>query len=93
MSLEQAVWGLTGQPADLWRIHERGSIRSRYFADLVAFDPDAVAALPPDRLYDFPANGDRLVSRSAGIHHIWVNGQATRLDGDDIAGTTAGVLV
>ena len=93
LSLEQAVWRLTGQPADLWRVRERGCIRSGYFADLVAFDPDAVAALPPDRVYDFPANGDRLVSRSAGIHHIWVNGQATRLDGDDIAGTTAGVLV
>jgi len=93
LSLEQAVWRLSGQPADLWRIRERGLIRSGYHADLVAFDPDTVAALPADRVFDFPANGDRLVSRSAGIHHIWVNGQATRRDGEDIAGAAPGVVV
>ncbi|HUP73140.1 MAG TPA: amidohydrolase family protein [Acidimicrobiales bacterium] len=93
ISLEQAVWRLSGQPADLWRIRERGTIKSGYHADLVAFDPDTVAALPADRVFDFPANGDRLVSRSNGIHHIWVNGQATRHDGEDIAGAAAGVMV
>ena len=93
LSLEQAVWRLTGQPADLWRLRERGSIRPGYHADLVAFDPDSVAALPADRVFDFPANGDRLVSRSAGIHHIWVNGEPARLDGADIPGAAAGVLV
>ena len=93
LSLEQAVWRLTGQPADLWRLRERGLIQSGYHADLVAFDPDSVAALPADRVFDFPANGDRLVSRSTGIHHIWVNGQPTRCDGEDIAGAAPGVVV
>jgi N-acyl-D-aspartate/D-glutamate deacylase len=93
LSLEQAVWRLSGQPADLWRIRDRGIIRCGYHADLVAFDPDSVAAMPAERVFDFPANGDRLVSRSTGIHHIWVNGKATRLGGEDIAGAAPGVVV
>ena len=93
LTLEQAIWRLAGQPADLWRIRERGLIRSGYHADLVAFDPDEVAALPADRVFDFPANGDRLVSHSKGIHHIWVNGQPSRRNGVDIGGAASGVLV
>ena len=93
ITLEQAVWRLTGQPAALWGIADRGSIRPGRRADLVAFDPDEVAALPVERVFDFPANGDRLVSRSRGVHHIWVNGSPTRRDGDDIDGATFGELV
>jgi N-acyl-D-aspartate/D-glutamate deacylase len=93
ISLEQAVWRLTGQPAYLWRIADRGLIRSGYHADLVAFDPDEVAALPADRVYDFPANGDRLVSRSRGVHHIWVNGAPTRRHEVDVDGAAFGVVV
>jgi N-acyl-D-aspartate/D-glutamate deacylase len=93
ITLAQAVWRLTGQPAALWGIADRGSIRPGAHADLVAFDPDEVAALPAERVFDFPANGDRLVSRSRGVHHIWVNGSPTRRHGEDIDGATFGELV
>ena len=93
----QEIHGVSRQRQDAFaaRSHQLAheAWESGFHADLVAFDPDTVAALPADRVFDFPANGDRLVSRSSGIHHIWVNGEATRRNGEDIAGVAAGVLV
>jgi hypothetical protein len=59
----------------------------------VAFDPDAVGETSFERVYDFPANGDRLVSHSEGIEHIWVAGIPIRRDGVEIEGASPGTLV
>lgn len=93
LTLEEAIWRMSGQPAALWGITDRGTIEPGKVADLVAFDPDTVSETPFERLYDFPANGDRLISRSQGIEHIWVGGVQTRRDGRDVEGATPGVLV
>jgi len=93
LTLEEAIWRMSGQPAALWGLTDRGVIAPGKVADLIAFDPDTITETPFERVYDFPANGDRLVSRSEGIAHIWVGGAATRRDGVDIEGASPGVLV
>ena len=93
LSLEQAVWRLSGQPAEVFRIRDRGRVAPGCFADLVAFDPERVAPEPIERVYDFPAHGDRLVAGSIGIEHIWVNGAAIRSCGEDVPGAAPGVAV
>ena len=93
LTLEEAVWRMSGQPAELWGITDRGIIAEGRAADLVAFDPATVSELPNERVYDFPAAGERLISRSIGIEHIWVNGVAIRRDGHDLPATHPGVLV
>ena len=93
LTLEEAIWRMSGQPAALWGLTDRGAIAPGKVADLVAFDPETISETPFERLYDFPANGDRLVSRSKGIEHIWVGGVATRRNGVDIEGASPGVLV
>jgi len=93
MTLEEAVWRLSGQPASVFRIPGRGLIREGYAADLVAFDADAVAPLDAVRVHDFPAGADRLVAGSTGVEHVWVNGTPTRRRGAELAGVTPGVLV
>src|SRR5262249_42923034 len=40
LSLEDAVWRLTGHAHQAFRIAERGLVREGFLADLVAFDPD-----------------------------------------------------
>jgi N-acyl-D-aspartate/D-glutamate deacylase len=92
-TLEEAIWRLSGQPAALWGLTDRGVIAPGKVADLVAFDPDTVRETAFERLYDFPADGDRLIARSEGIEHIWVGGTAIRRAGVDIPEVSPGTLV
>ena len=71
---EDAVWRLTGQPARAFRIAGRGLVREGYFADLVAFDPATIGTTPIERVHDQPGGADRLIVRSTGVEHMWVNG-------------------
>jgi N-acyl-D-amino-acid deacylase len=93
LRLEEAVWRLTGQPADVFRLWGRGRIAEGFCADLVAFDPDTMAAGPLERIWDFPANGERLISRNTGLTHVWVNGEAARTDGVDVPAVYAGTVI
>ena len=93
LSLEQAVWRLTGQAAHVFRLPDRGVIREGAFADLVAFDPDTVGADELERVWDLPGGADRLVVRSRGIEHVWVNGSQIRSDGKDLDGARPGRLL
>ena len=90
ISLEDAVWRLTGHPARAFRIAGRGLVREGYCADLVAFDPATVGTTPVERVHDQPGGADRLVMHSTGVEHMWVNGVAVRRAGQDIPGAAAG---
>ena len=92
LTLEQAVWRMSGQPAELWGLTDRGTIEPGKVADLVAFDPDTVGETPNQRVYDFPAGGERLISQSVGVEHIWINGTPIRSGGVDLD-ATPGTLV
>jgi N-acyl-D-aspartate/D-glutamate deacylase len=93
LSLEQAVWRLTGQPVQIFGITDRGLIKEGLAADLVAFDPDTVGVTELERVWDLPAGADRLIARSTGVEHVWVNGTATRENGADIADARPGNLL
>ena len=93
LSLEDAVWRLTGHPHQAFRIAERGLVQPGFFADLVAFDPATVGTTPVERVADQPGGADRLVVDSTGVEHVWVNGVRTRADGRELAGATPGRLL
>lgn len=93
MTLEYAVYRMTGHPAEFFGFSDRGVIKEGNIADLVAFNPDTVAALEKQRVWDFPADGDRIVVQSRGIEDVWVNGQLIRRNGVQIEDATPGVLV
>ena len=93
LSLEDAVWRLTGHPHQAFRIADRGLVQEGFHADLVAFDPERVGCTPVERLHDQPGGADRLVVRSTGVEHVWVNGVATRVDGEDVADAAPGRLL
>jgi N-acyl-D-aspartate/D-glutamate deacylase len=93
LSLEDAVWRLTGHPAHVYGFADRGRVAPGFVADLVAFDPERVGPGPLERRADFPAGADRLVARAHGIEHVWVAGTAIDHTGESGTGATPGRLL
>jgi N-acyl-D-aspartate/D-glutamate deacylase len=82
MPLERAIHKLTGEPAGVYGLTDRGTIEVGKAADLCVFDPACVAPGPLRRLRDFPADGERLTADApAGVTHVLVNGVPIRVDG------------
>ncbi|MFO0691836.1 MAG: amidohydrolase family protein [Myxococcota bacterium] len=93
ISLERAIWRLTGQPAEFLGLAGRGRLAPGAVADVVAFDPEAVGTTALERVHDLPTGADRLVARSRGIEHVFVAGQAIRRGGRDLAAGGVGRVV
>ena len=71
-TIAEAVRKMTSLPADTLRLTDRGRVVAGAFADVVVFDPDAVADT---------ATYERSHSYAAGIHHVIVNGVPVVSDG------------
>lgn len=74
MPLEEAVRRLTGQPAEIFGIRDRGRLTQGAFADLLLFDPARVDRAPARRAFDLPGGARRLTTDGVGVHGVWVNG-------------------
>jgi N-acyl-D-aspartate/D-glutamate deacylase len=82
MSLERAVHKLTGEPAAVYGLTDRGTVAVGQAADLCVFDPETIAPGPLRRIRDFPADGERLTADApVGVTHTLVNGVPIRVDG------------
>jgi N-acyl-D-aspartate/D-glutamate deacylase len=82
LPLERAIYKMTGEPARVFGLAERGTVEVGNAADLCVFDPDTVDPGPLRRLYDFPAEGERLTADApTGVTHVLVNGEPIRIDG------------
>src|SRR5260370_20484668 len=66
LELPQAVHRLTGQPARLFGIKNRGLLREGYAADLMLFDPKTVARGAKRPAHDLPAGAARLTASAGG---------------------------
>ena len=81
MPLEHAIYKLSGEPARVFGLHDRGTLEAGKAADVVVFDPATVAPGPLRRIRDFPADGERLVAdQPEGVRHVLVNGTVIRED-------------
>ena len=81
MSLEDAVYKLSGFPAARHKLRGRGAVRKGYFADLVVFDPETVH---DNATFDDPHQ------LSTGIEHVLVNGVPILREGQPISGALPG---
>jgi N-acyl-D-amino-acid deacylase len=72
ISLEEAIWKMSGFPAQKLRWTDRGLLKKGFRADLVVFDPDLVA---DQATYEAPHRFPR------GIHHVVVNGRPVVREG------------
>ena len=74
-TLEEGVRRLTSDPAQKYRIPQRGQIKPGYRADLVLFDPQKVGVSGLRRVKDMPGGSTRMLRDPIGVHGLWVNGQ------------------
>ena len=88
-ALEQAIYMLTSEPAQLFDIHDRGVLREGAYADLNVIDYDNLRLPPPTFVHDFPAGSGRYIQKSSGYDYTLVNGQVF-MQGLDHTGAIAG---
>lgn len=89
MSLEQAIHHLTGRPAAIFGIQDRGTLAVGKAADLMLFDPTTIDRGDKKRVHDLPGGAPRLTTPAVGLHGVWVNGRRiVAADGSLIAGGT-----
>ena len=65
LSLEQAIYKMTGRASLNLNLYRRGFIKEGYFADLVLFDPSTVSD---------QATPENPLALSSGVAKVWVNG-------------------
>jgi N-acyl-D-aspartate/D-glutamate deacylase len=76
LSLEEAVRRMTSDPADFYGIRDRGRLAPGLAADVAVFsEQDVSSGGRPERLFDLPGGGKRMVMRSKGIEYTLVNGE------------------
>lgn len=75
LTLEQAVYRMTGELARDWGLADRGTIEPGQAADLVLFDLDRLHCGAEEFVDDFPGEARRYVRRSSGYAAVIVNGQ------------------
>jgi N-acyl-D-amino-acid deacylase len=73
LTLEQAIRRMTGAPAQLMRLKDRGLIKEGYQADIVIFDPEKIK----DR-----ATFEEPLLEPEGIHVVYINGKLTVNQGE-----------
>ncbi|MEE2665028.1 MAG: amidohydrolase family protein [Myxococcota bacterium] len=82
LTLEQAVYRLTGMPATVHGLRDRGTLRVGAKADIVCFDAAKLRASRAYLVEDFPASSSRYVVDSEGYRLTVVNGQILIEDGE-----------
>lgn len=83
LTLEQAVHAMTGLPAQVFGLRERGVVRAGAWADVVVFD---LAALRDTASYEHPH------AYAEGVVHVFVNGVAALENGAPTAARAGRVL-
>jgi len=73
ISLEEAIYRLTGLPASNLKLNDRGFLKEDYYADIVIFDPETI---------EDHATFENPHQYATGVEHVFVNGIQVLNDGE-----------
>ena len=90
VTLEEAVQLLTGAPAALYGIVDRGIVAQGAWADLFVFDAATIGPGHVEMRHDMPGGAGRLYSEPTGVAHVFVNGAEVVRDGTALTGALPG---
>jgi N-acyl-D-aspartate/D-glutamate deacylase len=88
----EAVHMMTGQPAALFGLRDRGTLAVGQAADVFVFDPATVASEPASLVHDLPGGAPRLTAGGRGVVRVLVNGTETVRDGQPTGAVPGTVL-
>ena len=92
MSVEEAVYRMTGKTALMHDLHDRGFIAAGKAADITIFDPDTIASKPREPMYQFPGGEMHVKQGAKGIDYVIVNGEVLLEDGEHTGALPGQVL-
>jgi N-acyl-D-aspartate/D-glutamate deacylase len=81
LPIERAIQMLSGAPARLYGLRDRGTIRVGAKADVLVFDEATVGSAPVATRFDLPGGAGRLYADAIGIDHVVCNGVEIAADG------------
>ena len=81
LPLEKIVSMQTRDTARLYGLNDRGVIAPGMKADVNVIDYEALRILPPEMVFDLPAEGRRMIQRAEGYRATVVSGAVTFEDG------------
>ena len=92
LSLEDAVYRMTGKTAIMHDLHDRGFIQAGKAADITIFDPDTIGSKPREPMYEFPGGEMHVKQGATGIEYVIVNGEVLLEDGEHTGALPGQVL-
>jgi len=81
LPLETVIQMQTQRTAHLYGLRDRGELKPGLRADINLIDFDALKILPPEMVFDLPAEGRRMIQRAEGYRATIVAGEVTFEDG------------
>ncbi len=92
LSIEHAIRRLTGDPAQLYGLTDRGVIAVGKKADINVIDHARVRLRRPEQVHDLPGGAGRLIQRAEGYVATFVSGVQT-IANDELTDALPGRLV
>jgi N-acyl-D-aspartate/D-glutamate deacylase len=82
LPVEEAVHYLTGAPAALYGLKDRGTLAPGGWADIVVFDPAAIGPGSLTTRHDLPAGAGRIYGEAEGVARVFVAGEEVVAGGE-----------
>ncbi len=92
LTLEDAIYRLTGKTALMHDMHDRGFVQAGKIADITVFDPDTIASKPREPVFTMPTGGVQVKRDAIGIGHVIVNGTVL-LDNGELTDALPGQII
>lgn len=92
LPVEEAVHYLTGAPAALYGLKNRGHLGIGRPADIVVLDMDTISAGELHTRFDLPTGAGRLFSQPDGVDHVIING-AHCVEGGELTDARPGSMI